>query len=340
MSDALDHSTALPCHRCGYDLRAHPQDGHCPECDASVAESRRVAAQPYRPLWAASDPRWRRRVLAAVWILLLLPAVHALRAFDWASAIPLPNLLAFSGPSVTLHDSLALYPMVYQPLIFCIGVVLLFSRERNRQPNRLDWTRRWGILCTYIIFLIALVEVLFLCALVTLGIVALFQSLPPAHQPAITQTLADITWFWMSCGLQPGNSTGTVLIALSSLTILLGCITLSSALRSCGPRWLAITIVAPLAAIALIYLARIPVAFLSPFTDLPSTSYFFLPESLFVPLASRFTLQSTFLIEAIKYLALLAAALRLSIAQLSAWHHGRKAHDPSPAGPQSPTAAS
>jgi threonine synthase len=30
-------STELPCHRCGYDLRAHPPDGKCPECGESVA---------------------------------------------------------------------------------------------------------------------------------------------------------------------------------------------------------------------------------------------------------------------------------------------------------------
>jgi len=36
-------SSELPCHACGYDLRAHPLDGVCPECGASVAEARRVA---------------------------------------------------------------------------------------------------------------------------------------------------------------------------------------------------------------------------------------------------------------------------------------------------------
>src|SRR5215210_1813719 len=86
-------SVGLPCHVCGYDLRAHPPDGQCPECQASVTESRRVAAIPRRPAWRDSDPRWRRRVLAGAWLLVLLPLMEALRALDWLSAVPVPALL-------------------------------------------------------------------------------------------------------------------------------------------------------------------------------------------------------------------------------------------------------
>ena len=71
--DVTGTSADLPCHRCGYDLRAHPPDGQCPECGASVAESRRLAAIPLRPAWRDSDPRWRRRILAGAWVLVLLP---------------------------------------------------------------------------------------------------------------------------------------------------------------------------------------------------------------------------------------------------------------------------
>src|SRR3982751_5743669 len=80
----------LPCDRCGYDLRAHPQDGKCPECGASVAESRRLAAIPRRPAWRDSDPRWRRRVLGGIWILVLLPLLTALKAL-WPSSISVPT---------------------------------------------------------------------------------------------------------------------------------------------------------------------------------------------------------------------------------------------------------
>ena len=83
-------SSDLPCHLCGYDLRAHPQDGRCPECGAPVAESRRVAAIPRRPAWRDSDPRWRRRMLAGTWVLVLLPLMDALQMFEWASSAPVP----------------------------------------------------------------------------------------------------------------------------------------------------------------------------------------------------------------------------------------------------------
>src|SRR3982751_830079 len=78
----------LPCHSCGYDLRAHPQDGQCPECGASVAESRRLAAIPRRPAWRDADPRWRRRMIAGAWILVLLPLTNVLQRFGWTSGVP------------------------------------------------------------------------------------------------------------------------------------------------------------------------------------------------------------------------------------------------------------
>src|SRR6476620_10726253 len=123
----------LPCHRCGYDLRAHPRDGKCPECGASVAESSRLAALPLRPAWRDSDPRWRRRMLAGAWVLVLLPLMDALNAFGWASSVPVPNIFGY-GAVRTLDDTFVCNPVprleVYPPLVFCIGVVLLFSKER------------------------------------------------------------------------------------------------------------------------------------------------------------------------------------------------------------------
>src|SRR5208282_2288514 len=77
--------TELPCCRCGYDLRAHPQDGICPECGGSVAESWRWAATPRRPAWEDSDPRWRRRILAGTWVLVLLPLMDVLQKSGWSS---------------------------------------------------------------------------------------------------------------------------------------------------------------------------------------------------------------------------------------------------------------
>jgi len=132
----------LPCHRCGYDLRAHPPDGICPECGASVAESRRLAAIPIRPAWRHSDPRWRRRLLAGVWILLLLPLMDTLREFNFAPHIPVPTLFDFRGTLCTLDDTLLFSTGLYTPVVFCIGIILLFSKERRPRPAPLDWTRR------------------------------------------------------------------------------------------------------------------------------------------------------------------------------------------------------
>src|SRR3954471_203958 len=91
-SDEMSAAAELPCHLCGYDLRAHPPDGKCPECGASVAEAQRVAKIPIRPAWRDSDPRWRRRMLAGVWILVLVPLVDGLQAFRWTPHIRVPTI--------------------------------------------------------------------------------------------------------------------------------------------------------------------------------------------------------------------------------------------------------
>src|SRR5258707_3351024 len=92
-------SADLPCHICGYDLRAHPQDGKCPECGASVAESRRLAANPRRPAWRDSDPRWRRRMLAGVWILVLVPLMDLLTTLNGTRACRFRAFLTSVEPS-------------------------------------------------------------------------------------------------------------------------------------------------------------------------------------------------------------------------------------------------
>ncbi len=123
----------LACHRCGYDLRAHPKEGKCSECGASVAESTRLAAIPRHAAWRDRDPRWRRRILAGAWILLLMPLMDALETFgrDWS--VHVPNVFGFRG-SLRLDETLLSSFGVYAPLVFCIGVVLLFSKERGRRP--------------------------------------------------------------------------------------------------------------------------------------------------------------------------------------------------------------
>jgi hypothetical protein len=316
----------LPCFRCGYDLRAHPPDGVCPECGASVAQSREVAKIPLRPAWRDSDPRWRRRILAGVWILLLMPLMEVLNARGWASSITVPALFEIRGAVRTLDDTLFAYPSVYQPLIFCIGVVLLFSKERGRRRGRLDWTRRWGVICTYVTLLLSSAGVLFLCSLVMVGISALFINMPPKYAPRGVQILVNVSTTWLKHGPYPKTSAGLVCIASSSIAVLFACIALYDALRSTGPKRLAMILLAPLALFSLLSLAQIAWVFLDPggaSTDIfyyhvyfrsPNPSYMTPPGSMFIP----------DLVEAIKWCIILAIAIWLTLAQLAAWRQRKK----------------
>jgi hypothetical protein len=329
-------SAELPCHSCGYDLRAHPQDGKCPECGASVAESHRLAAIPRRPAWRDSDRRWRRRMLAGAWVLVLVPLMDVLQAFDWASSVPVPRVFDSRGTVRTLDDTLVSFPGVYQPLVFCIGVVLLFSKERGRRHNRLDWTRRWGVLCSYAVLLLCAAQILIITALVLAGIAALFQSMPLKYQPPVTQLFVYLSTAYLRYGAYPKEASVVVLVAFSSITVLLACFPLFDALRSSGPQRLAAILLAPLALFALMHLAQAGRYYLG-FSDLtPRDVYllglYFRPQELARYIAGRSywwaTSQpetSVFLVEAAKWCIVLGIAVWLSIAQLLPRWRGKKA---------------
>jgi hypothetical protein len=336
-------SVDLPCHLCGYDLRAQPPDGKCPECGASVAESRRLAAIPLRPAWRDSDPRWRRRVIAGTWVLVLLPLMDALNAFGWASSVPLPDLFGY-GAVRTLDDTFLCerggsMPGVYVSAVFCIGVVLLFSRERGRRRDRFDWMRRWGVLCSYVVALLSAAQILLLCALVMTGIAALFLYMPPKYQPSITRLFVELSTGYLRYGPYPKSITGIVLVAFSSLSIVLACVPLFDALRSSGgSKWVAATLLAPLALFALMQLGQIAqhyVGFVGVTSDdLLNWQIYFRPQVLEsiagrVPFAPRASGSAIF-VEAAKWCILLTIAIRLSIAQLAARRQCRTAETPRP----------
>jgi hypothetical protein len=257
MTFQTDETTAdLLCHVCDYDLRAHPQDGTCPECGASVAESRRLTGIPRRPAWRDSDPRWRRRILAGVWLLVLLPLMDALRQFGWAARVRVPNAFGFPGTVRSLSDTFLFNMDLYQSLVFCVGVVLLFSRERGRRRGRLDWTRRWGVICSYVTLLLSAAPIAFITSLVVTGIAAVFLSMPPENQPRVTQLLVNVGAACLAYGPQPKDLAGVVAVAFSSTAILLACVPLFDALRSTGPKRAAAMLLAPLALFALMHLAQ------------------------------------------------------------------------------------
>jgi hypothetical protein len=311
----------LPCHGCGYDLRAHPEEGKCPECGALVAESRRLAAIPRRPAWRDSDPRWRRRILAGAWILVL---------------VPLPSVFDFRGTVRTLEDTLVTFPGVYEPLVFCIGVVLLFSKERDRRGNRLDWTRRWGVLSSYVVFLLSAVQVLFIAALVLAGIAAVFQSIALRYQPGATQLFGQVSWAYLRYGAYPKDISVVVLAAFSSITILLACVPLFEALRSSAPKAVAAILVVPLALFALMHLAqifseRVGVSGMTPMQAF-SLAVYFRPQLLVRQIAGLSTSgiapdtrYGDFLMEAAKWCIVVGIAVWLSFAQLAA-RRGKKSH--------------
>jgi hypothetical protein len=334
VSQNADIPPELLCHICGYDLRAHPDQGKCPECGAAVAEARRMSAIPLRPAWRNSDPRWRRRMLAGVWILVLLPLMTVLKAFEGTASLRVPNIFGFPG-AVRLDETLACSMSVYESLLFCMGTVLLFSTERGRRRDRLDWTRRWGVICTYIVLLLQAAGVLLLCALVLTGIGAAFQTLPLKYQPRVTPFFVNAGTFYLRYGLYPHDVATVVAVEFSSIVMLLACAPLFNAIRSSGPKQLAAILVAPLALFSVMHMAQaflywVGIISTATPTDIYLLEVYFRPYLLvqsaagaaagFVP--SGLMLIGC-LVETAKWCIILAIAIWLSIAQGSTWRFKR-----------------
>lgn len=322
-TDAGDMSAELACHGCGYDVRAHPLDGICPECGTSVAESRRLAAIPLRPTWRESDPRWRRRVLCGVWILALLPLIEILQSLGWGSCVPVPCVFGYDAVR-TLDETFAADRWVYVPVMFCVAVGLLFTNERSRRASRLDWTRRWGVMSCYVVLLLNAVQVLFITALVAVGIAAIFQSMPPKYQPAVTQRFVNVSTAYLRYGPEPGFATTLVAVGFSSIAMLLSCVPLFDAIRSSGvPRWVTAMMLVPLAFFALMQLARAGQSWLwnsVPPSVLSRYELYFWPgflRDVADPFGRSRAPVSELLVEGIKWSVVLLIMLWLTSAQLA-----------------------
>ena len=323
----------LPCHGCGYDLRADPRDGICPECGASVAER----GDGRRFHFGRGGGKVIRvgggGMPAGMWVLVLLPLMDVVRFFEWTSSIPVPSIFDYRS-FVTLDDTLICEWGVYQRRPFCIGVVLLFSKERGRRRGQLDWTRRWGVLCSYVVLLLSAVSVLFICALVMTGMSAIFVSIPPKYQPGATQWFVDVSTTYLRYGPHPKSITSVVLVAFSSIAILLACIALFDALRSSGPKRLAMILLAPLGLFALMHLAqagRYCLGMGGPSSEFFRYELYFCPQLLLAPiigLPGGMNVSGwvfiAFLGEVAKWCIVLAIAVWLSIARFTAWRGGEK----------------
>jgi hypothetical protein len=275
-------------------------------------------------------------MLAGVWILALVPLVDALRALGWASSVPVPNVFGFPGTVRTLDETLLCTMGVYAPVSFCIGVVLLFAKERGRRRGQFDWTRRWGVGCSYVSLLLSAVSILFLVSLVATGIAALLQSMPPKYQPWVTPWFVEVSAAYLRYGPQPSDGSGVAQVAFSSTAVLLACVPLYDALRSSGPKRLAAILLAPLAACALWYVFRAGQYCLG-FVGVASSELFryriyFWPELLTTALAGG---QPTpglnvsgaagaVVVEAMKWCIVLAIAVWLTVAQFATWRKRKK----------------
>lgn len=240
----MPNEAALLCHRCGYDVRAQPATGICPECAASVEESRRIAAIPKRPAWRNSDPRWRRRMLAGIWVLVCMPLVSVMMELRWDVTFPWPSPFGRYAAGGTLLDSFV--TSVFSIVAFSAGVVLLFSKERSRQLNKLDWTRRWGVIMSYLAFLLGLGSLSTIVGLVLSGIGAVFTSIPLRFQPSYTDLVVALGTKIIYYGPKPSPITWVSLTAFSSCAVLLACVQLFNALLSCGSKRWALSLVIPL----------------------------------------------------------------------------------------------
>jgi hypothetical protein len=238
----------LICHRCEYDLRATDELGVCPECGEPVSESKKMAVVPKRPAWADSDPRWRRRILLGLWIIVCVPLVDVLKTTGVLKLVPAVNLFGPRTGVESMNDMMIAEPwfLFYLPfIVFSMGLALLFTFERGRQVYQLEWTRRMGVFASFIQLFACLCAAATLPVYTAAGISALFMSLPLTNQPQGGEILSSLMWGFVRVGLS-SDWTPWIHSMASIVTLGLASIWLYHAIRSSYGKMLATVLVAGL----------------------------------------------------------------------------------------------
>ena len=278
-------------------------------------------------------------MVAGTGCLALLLLLCGGQILGWHAAIPVPRLFDFHGVIASLDDTL--FEFVYQPILFSIGVVLLFSPERGRRPARLDFTRRWGIAASYVVFILGLSGTTLLGGLVTIGIAAVFLSIPGAFQPPSTLFFVKLGTGLMWYGPHSNHVASVLLPVLSAVAILLACIPLRDALRSSGPRMPATILFVALALPAVCQIgylgyevagnlfSQAPALFGSHYYGDLTYPYYFSPnptlqQAQVFSVAAESPSLLRIGIEFLKWGGFLTAAVWLGIAQVAAWRRGRR----------------
>jgi hypothetical protein len=259
-------------------------------------------------------------MLLGAWMLVLAPLGKVIETSEWASHVVVPTPFDLKG-ALMLQDTFAFDRGTYKYLAFCIGVVLLFSNERNRRTARLDWTRRWGVTGSYGVLLLGIPYFGFITALVLIGIGALFQSMPLRYQPAMTELFVNLGAAYIYYGPHSGRLADASLPVFSSAVVMLACVPLYNALRSSGPKMLAALILAPLFITSLVQLsdvARYGLGLINFDLGVNYFPFYFNSDLLFGRYGYSYPSFRVFG-EAAKWFTCVAIAIWLSIAQIMAW---------------------
>ena len=126
---------------------------------------------------------------------------------------PVPDVFSSWGSVRTLDETFLFQTRVYQRLLFCVGVVLMFSKERGAEAWSfgLDTPLGASSALTFVSLLSA-APTLLISALVLTGIAALFQSIPLKYQPRATQFCVDLGAGYLRYGPYPKEICGIALV--------------------------------------------------------------------------------------------------------------------------------